>query len=150
MRLLSFAVGDYVSFGAVSGDRIVDVGRLLGEQHRTLGAIRDDVVLYLNEKKKERAQPRADLESAKRQVTPHAASEKKSAAPRKAEVIKPRRAFGPLSKAFAVFALLEAGLTVDDALEGKYNDAAKRGVAAVAAICAAYANRKTVGYTGGR
>jgi 5-carboxymethyl-2-hydroxymuconate isomerase len=39
MRLLSFAVGDYVSFGAVSGDAIVDVGRLLGEQHRTLGAV---------------------------------------------------------------------------------------------------------------
>ena len=39
MRLLSFAVGDYVSFGAVSGDAIVDVGRLLGEQHRTLGTV---------------------------------------------------------------------------------------------------------------
>ena len=39
MRLLSFAVGDYVSFGAVSGDAVVDVGRMLGEQHRTLGAV---------------------------------------------------------------------------------------------------------------
>jgi 5-carboxymethyl-2-hydroxymuconate isomerase len=39
MRLLSFAVGDYVSFGAISaeGDRIVDVGRLL--QFPTLGAV---------------------------------------------------------------------------------------------------------------
>jgi 2-keto-4-pentenoate hydratase/2-oxohepta-3-ene-1,7-dioic acid hydratase in catechol pathway len=39
MRLLSFAVGDYVSFGAVSGDAIVDVGRLLGAQHPTLGTV---------------------------------------------------------------------------------------------------------------
>jgi 2-keto-4-pentenoate hydratase/2-oxohepta-3-ene-1,7-dioic acid hydratase in catechol pathway len=39
MRLLSFAVGDYVSFGAVSGDAVVDVGRLLGAQHPTLGAV---------------------------------------------------------------------------------------------------------------
>jgi 2-keto-4-pentenoate hydratase/2-oxohepta-3-ene-1,7-dioic acid hydratase in catechol pathway len=39
MRLLSFAVGDYVSFGAVNGSGIVDIGRLLGEQHRTLGAV---------------------------------------------------------------------------------------------------------------
>ena len=39
MRLLSFAVGDYVSFGAVSGDAVVDVGRMLGEQHPTLGAV---------------------------------------------------------------------------------------------------------------
>jgi 2-keto-4-pentenoate hydratase/2-oxohepta-3-ene-1,7-dioic acid hydratase in catechol pathway len=39
MRLLSFAVGDYVSFGAVNGDAIVDVGRVLGEQHKTLGAV---------------------------------------------------------------------------------------------------------------
>jgi len=39
MRLLSFAVGDYVSFGAVSGDAIVDVGRVLGAQHPTLGAV---------------------------------------------------------------------------------------------------------------
>jgi 2-keto-4-pentenoate hydratase/2-oxohepta-3-ene-1,7-dioic acid hydratase in catechol pathway len=39
MRLLSFAVGDYLSFGAVTaeGDRIVDVGRLL--QFPTLGAV---------------------------------------------------------------------------------------------------------------
>jgi len=36
MRLLSFGVGDYVSFGAVNGDGIVDLGRLLGEQ--SLGA----------------------------------------------------------------------------------------------------------------
>ncbi len=39
MRLLSFAVGDYVSFGAVSGDGVVDLGRLLGEQYPTLGAV---------------------------------------------------------------------------------------------------------------
>ncbi len=39
MRFLSFAVGDYASFGAVSGDGIVDLGRLLGEQHPTLGAV---------------------------------------------------------------------------------------------------------------
>ena len=39
MRLLSFAVGDYVSFGALNGDGIVDIGRLLGEQHPTLGAV---------------------------------------------------------------------------------------------------------------
>jgi 2-keto-4-pentenoate hydratase/2-oxohepta-3-ene-1,7-dioic acid hydratase in catechol pathway len=39
MRILSFAVGDYVSFGAVNGDRIVDLGRLLGEQYPTLGAV---------------------------------------------------------------------------------------------------------------
>jgi 5-carboxymethyl-2-hydroxymuconate isomerase len=39
MRLLSFAVGDYVSFGAVNGGGIVDIGRLLGEQHSTLGAV---------------------------------------------------------------------------------------------------------------
>lgn len=39
MRLLSFAVGDYVSFGAVDGDRIVDVGRLLGDRYPTLGAV---------------------------------------------------------------------------------------------------------------
>jgi 2-keto-4-pentenoate hydratase/2-oxohepta-3-ene-1,7-dioic acid hydratase in catechol pathway len=41
MRLLSFAVGDYASFGAVSaeGDRIVDLGRLLGAQFSTLGAV---------------------------------------------------------------------------------------------------------------
>ena len=39
MRLLSFAVGDYASFGAVNGDGIVDLGRLLGEQYPTLGAV---------------------------------------------------------------------------------------------------------------
>jgi 2-keto-4-pentenoate hydratase/2-oxohepta-3-ene-1,7-dioic acid hydratase in catechol pathway len=43
MKLLSFAVGDYTSFGAVNGDAkepgIVDLGRLLGEQHPTLGAV---------------------------------------------------------------------------------------------------------------
>jgi 2-keto-4-pentenoate hydratase/2-oxohepta-3-ene-1,7-dioic acid hydratase in catechol pathway len=39
MRLLSFAVGDYVSFGAVNGDEVVDLGRLLGEQYPTLGAV---------------------------------------------------------------------------------------------------------------
>jgi 2-keto-4-pentenoate hydratase/2-oxohepta-3-ene-1,7-dioic acid hydratase in catechol pathway len=39
MRLLSFAVGDYVSFGAVNGEGIVDLGRLLGEQYPTLGAV---------------------------------------------------------------------------------------------------------------
>jgi 2-keto-4-pentenoate hydratase/2-oxohepta-3-ene-1,7-dioic acid hydratase in catechol pathway len=41
MRLLSFAVGDYTSYGAVSaeGDGLVDLGRLLGEQYPTLGAV---------------------------------------------------------------------------------------------------------------
>lgn len=39
MRLLSFAVGDYVSFGAINGEGIVDLGRLLGEQYPTLGAV---------------------------------------------------------------------------------------------------------------
>ena len=39
MRLLSFAVGDYASFGAVDGDAIVDVGRLLGERYPTLGTV---------------------------------------------------------------------------------------------------------------
>jgi 5-carboxymethyl-2-hydroxymuconate isomerase len=41
VRLLSFAVGDYESFGAVNGDGdgIVDLGRLIGEQHPTLGAV---------------------------------------------------------------------------------------------------------------
>ena len=39
MRLLSFAVGDYASYGAVNGDGIVDLGRLLGEQYPTLGAV---------------------------------------------------------------------------------------------------------------
>ena len=39
MRLLSFAVGDYVSFGAVSGDGIVDVGRVVSERYPTLGSV---------------------------------------------------------------------------------------------------------------
>jgi 5-carboxymethyl-2-hydroxymuconate isomerase len=39
VRLLSFAVGDYRSFGAVQGDGVVDLGRLLGEQYPTLGAV---------------------------------------------------------------------------------------------------------------
>jgi len=51
MRLLSFAVGDYASFGALRGDGgategggvsegdIVDLGRLLGEQYPTLGSV---------------------------------------------------------------------------------------------------------------
>jgi 2-keto-4-pentenoate hydratase/2-oxohepta-3-ene-1,7-dioic acid hydratase in catechol pathway len=39
MRLLSFAVGDYVSYGAVNGEGVVDLGRLLGEQYPTLGAV---------------------------------------------------------------------------------------------------------------
>jgi 2-keto-4-pentenoate hydratase/2-oxohepta-3-ene-1,7-dioic acid hydratase in catechol pathway len=45
MRLLSFAVGDYTSFGAVNGDGdanesgIVDLGRLLGAQYPTLGSV---------------------------------------------------------------------------------------------------------------
>lgn len=39
MRLLSFAVGEYVSFGAVSGEGIVDVGRVLSERYPTLGSV---------------------------------------------------------------------------------------------------------------
>ena len=39
MKLLSFAVGDYTSFGAVNGDGIVDLGRLFGAQYSTLGAV---------------------------------------------------------------------------------------------------------------
>ena len=39
MRLLSFAVGDYVSFGAVNGDGIVDLGRLFSERYPTLGSV---------------------------------------------------------------------------------------------------------------
>jgi len=39
MKLLSFAVGDYTSFGAVNGDGIVDLGRLFGTQYSTLGAV---------------------------------------------------------------------------------------------------------------
>ncbi len=39
MRLLSFAIGDYVSFGAVNGDGIVDIGRLFSERYPTLGSV---------------------------------------------------------------------------------------------------------------
>ena len=39
MRLLSFAVGDYVSYGAVNGDGIVDLGRLFSERYPTLGSV---------------------------------------------------------------------------------------------------------------
>jgi len=39
MRLLSFAVGDYLSYGAVSGDGIVDLGRLFSERYPTLGSV---------------------------------------------------------------------------------------------------------------
>jgi 2-keto-4-pentenoate hydratase/2-oxohepta-3-ene-1,7-dioic acid hydratase in catechol pathway len=39
MRFLSFAIGDYVSFGAVTDDGIVDLGRLLGAQYPTLGVV---------------------------------------------------------------------------------------------------------------
>src|SRR6185503_20154739 len=51
MRLLSFTVGDYTSYGALSVDigatmggtaidnGIVDLGRLMGEQYPTLGAV---------------------------------------------------------------------------------------------------------------
>jgi 2-keto-4-pentenoate hydratase/2-oxohepta-3-ene-1,7-dioic acid hydratase in catechol pathway len=39
MRLLSFAVGDYASFGALNDGGIVDLGRLLGAQYPTLGAV---------------------------------------------------------------------------------------------------------------
>jgi 5-carboxymethyl-2-hydroxymuconate isomerase len=39
VRFLSFAVGDYVSFGAVVGDGVVDLGRLLGAERPTLGAV---------------------------------------------------------------------------------------------------------------
>lgn len=38
MRFLSFAVGDYSSYGAVRGDGIVDLGRLLGAEVPTFGA----------------------------------------------------------------------------------------------------------------
>jgi 2-keto-4-pentenoate hydratase/2-oxohepta-3-ene-1,7-dioic acid hydratase in catechol pathway len=38
MRFLSFAVGDYTSYGAVRGDGIVDLGRLLGAELPTFGA----------------------------------------------------------------------------------------------------------------
>jgi 2-keto-4-pentenoate hydratase/2-oxohepta-3-ene-1,7-dioic acid hydratase in catechol pathway len=39
MRLLSFAIGDYSSYGAVTPDGIVDLGRLLGERYPTLGSV---------------------------------------------------------------------------------------------------------------
>jgi 5-carboxymethyl-2-hydroxymuconate isomerase len=39
MRLLSFAIGDYASYGAVTPDGIVDLGRLFGERYPTLGAV---------------------------------------------------------------------------------------------------------------
>jgi len=39
VRFLSFAVGDYVSFGAVVGDGVVDLGRLFGAERPTLGAV---------------------------------------------------------------------------------------------------------------
>jgi 2-keto-4-pentenoate hydratase/2-oxohepta-3-ene-1,7-dioic acid hydratase in catechol pathway len=39
MRLLSFAVGDYVSYGAVNGDGIVDLGRVFSERYPTLGSV---------------------------------------------------------------------------------------------------------------
>jgi 2-keto-4-pentenoate hydratase/2-oxohepta-3-ene-1,7-dioic acid hydratase in catechol pathway len=39
VRILSFALGDYASFGAVDGDRVIDLGRLLGERYPTLGAV---------------------------------------------------------------------------------------------------------------
>ena len=43
MRFLSFAVGDYVSFGALVGEgdeaRVVDLGRLFGAERPTLGAV---------------------------------------------------------------------------------------------------------------
>ncbi len=39
MRLLSFAVGDYVSYGAVAVDGIVDIGRVFSERYPTLGSV---------------------------------------------------------------------------------------------------------------
>jgi 5-carboxymethyl-2-hydroxymuconate isomerase len=39
MRLLSFAVGEYVSYGALRDERIVDLGRLLGPELPTLGSV---------------------------------------------------------------------------------------------------------------
>ncbi len=39
MRLLSFAVGDYTSYGAVTDDGIVDIGRLFSERYPTLGSV---------------------------------------------------------------------------------------------------------------
>jgi 5-carboxymethyl-2-hydroxymuconate isomerase len=39
MRFVSFAIGDYASFGAAIGDGIVDLGRLLGAQYPTLASV---------------------------------------------------------------------------------------------------------------
>jgi 5-carboxymethyl-2-hydroxymuconate isomerase len=39
MRLLSFVIGDYKSFGAVTEGGIVDLGRLMGERYPALGAV---------------------------------------------------------------------------------------------------------------
>lgn len=39
MRFLSFAVGDYSSYGVLRDDGIVDLGRLLGAELPTLGAV---------------------------------------------------------------------------------------------------------------
>ena len=39
MRFVSFAIGDYSSFGAVIDGGIVDLGPLLGGQYRTLGGV---------------------------------------------------------------------------------------------------------------
>jgi 2-keto-4-pentenoate hydratase/2-oxohepta-3-ene-1,7-dioic acid hydratase in catechol pathway len=39
MRLVSFAVGTYQSFGVVRGREIADVGKALGGKHSTLGAL---------------------------------------------------------------------------------------------------------------
>jgi 2-keto-4-pentenoate hydratase/2-oxohepta-3-ene-1,7-dioic acid hydratase in catechol pathway len=39
MRFVSFAIGDYASFGALNDDGIVDLGRLLGAQYPTLGMV---------------------------------------------------------------------------------------------------------------
>jgi len=39
VRFLSFAVGDYSSFGAVTEGGIVDLGRLFGDERATLGAV---------------------------------------------------------------------------------------------------------------
>jgi 2-keto-4-pentenoate hydratase/2-oxohepta-3-ene-1,7-dioic acid hydratase in catechol pathway len=38
MKFLSFSIGEYASYGAVRGDGIVDLGRLLGAELPTLGA----------------------------------------------------------------------------------------------------------------
>jgi 5-carboxymethyl-2-hydroxymuconate isomerase len=39
MRLVSFALGGYKSFGAVKGDSLVDLGKALGGRYETLGAV---------------------------------------------------------------------------------------------------------------